>query len=152
MPIKESSVSEKCNGPWNNKCDSMSDDSQEKEIRKKSGIQFIKGILNVLLKLILLFSENLHIDYFIKLLEKITSNQWASYLFFQLAIQSLKNKINYFLFFYKKPLIKRAFSFRVCQIPFFSFSWDLRIASSSFSFAQIDEAVCLPLQQKFRFL
>ena len=74
----------------------MSDDSQEKEIRKKSGIQFIKGILNVLLKLILLFSENLHIDYFIKLLEKITSNQWASYLFFQLAIQSLKNKINYF--------------------------------------------------------
>ena len=115
MPIKESSVSEKCNGPWNNKCDSMSDDSQEKEIRKKSGIQFIKGILNVLLKLILLFSENLRSAYFIKLLEKITSNQWPSYLFFQLAIQSLKNKINYFflsssihislkLYFLHKPL------------------------------------------------
>ena len=93
----------------------MSDDSQEKEIRKKSGIQFIKGILNVLLKLILLFSENLRIAYFIKLLEKITSNQWPSYLFFQLAIQSLKNKINYFflsssihislkLYFLHKPL------------------------------------------------
>lgn len=74
----------------------MSADSQEKEILETLGIQFIKGILNVLLKLILLFSENLHIAYFIKLLEKNTFNQWASYLFFQLAIQSLKNKINDF--------------------------------------------------------
>ena len=97
IPIKESSVSEKCNDPWNNKCDSMSADSQEKEILEKLRIQFIKGILNVLLKLILLFSENLHIAYFINLLEKKnTFNQWASYLFFQSAIQSLKNKINYF--------------------------------------------------------
>ena len=48
----------------------MSADSQEKEILEKLRIQFIKGILNVLLKLILLFSENLHIAYFIKLLEK----------------------------------------------------------------------------------
>lgn len=48
----------------------MSADSQEKEILETLGIQFIKGILNVLLKLILLFSENLHIAYFIKLLEK----------------------------------------------------------------------------------
>lgn len=48
----------------------MSADSQEKEILETLGIQFIKGILNVLLKLILLFSENLHITYFIKLLEK----------------------------------------------------------------------------------
>ena len=47
IPIKESLVSEKCNGPWNNKCDSISVDSQEKEIMEKSGIQFIKGILNV---------------------------------------------------------------------------------------------------------
>ena len=94
----------------------MSVDSQEKEIMEKSGIQFIKGILNVLLKLILLFSENLHTAYFIKLLGKIASNQWASYLFFQLAIQNLKNKIYYFflsssiyislkLYFLHKPLI-----------------------------------------------
>ena len=95
----------------------MSADSQEKEILEKLRIQFIKGILNVLLKLILLFSENLHIAYFIKLLEKKnTFNQWASYLFFQSAIQSLKNKINYFflsssihislkVYFLQKPLI-----------------------------------------------
>lgn len=83
---------------------------------EKSGIQFIKGILNVFFKLILLFSENLHIAYFIKLLGKNASNQWASYLFFQLAIQNLKNKIYYFflsssihisliLYFPHKPLI-----------------------------------------------
>lgn len=81
IPIKEFSVSEKCIGPWNNKCDSMSIDSQEKGIMEKSGVHHIKGSLNVLLKLILLFSENLYITSFVKLLGRITPNQWASYLF-----------------------------------------------------------------------
>lgn len=48
---------------------------------EKSGVHHIKGSLNVLLKLILLFSENLYITSFVKLLGRITPNQWASYLF-----------------------------------------------------------------------
>lgn len=48
---------------------------------EKSGVHLIKGSLNVLLKLILLFSENLYITSFVKLLGRITPDQWASYLF-----------------------------------------------------------------------
>lgn len=68
---------------------------------EKTGVFFIKSSLNVPLKLILLlFPEKKYITSFAKLLERITPDQWTSYFFFQLAIQNLKNKMNFNFFHY----------------------------------------------------
>lgn len=56
-------------------------------------VNLTKILVNVLLKLILLFSENLHITYFIKLLEKKYFPSVSQVICFSVIISKFKNKI-----------------------------------------------------------